>query len=136
LPLFGGREDHALADRLYGELPAILNVARQGFLRLRKRGHFIQPESAREAIGELEALGSPVGAFIREQCSVGPEYEIEAELLFAGWRNWCNANGRKKHGTVQTFGRDLRAKLPGLKTVRPREGDDRHRKYAGIDLKR
>ena len=132
---FFGREDHGLADRLFGELPAILNVARQGFLRLRKRGHFIQPESAQEAIGELEALGSPVGAFIREQCNVGPAFEIEVELLFIGWLNWCKANGRKKHGTIQTFGRDLRAKLPGLKIVRPREGDDRHRKYVGIDLK-
>ena len=102
---------------------------------MRKRGHFIQPDSAQEAIGELEALGSPVGAFIRERCNVGPAFEIEVESLFDGWLNWCRANGRKKHGTIQTFGRDLRAKLPGLKTVRPREGDDRHRKYVGIDLK-
>jgi putative DNA primase/helicase len=132
---FFGREDHGLADRLFGELPGILNTARQGLLRLRKRGHFIQPESAQEAIAELESLGSPVGAFVREQCNVGPAFEIETELLFTSWLNWCQANGRKKHGTVQTFGRDLRATLPSVKIVRPREGDDRHRKYVGIDLK-
>ena len=134
---FFGREDHGLADRLYGELPGILNVARRGFLRLRKRGHFIQPESAQEAIAELEALGSPVGAFIREQCNVGPAFEIEVELLFdrlaqAG----AKRNGRKKHGTIP----DVRARsarqaawpenCPSTRRRRPASQVCRHRSEA------
>jgi hypothetical protein len=33
--------------------------------------------------------------------------------------------GRKDPGTKQTFGRDLKAAIPSLRTTRPRDGDDR-----------
>jgi putative DNA primase/helicase len=45
--------------------------------------------------------------------------------------------GRRKRisGTKQTFGRDLKAAIPSLRTTRPRDGDDRYRVYEGIALK-
>jgi len=43
--------------------------------------------------------------------------------------------GRKEHGTKQTFGRDLKAALPSLRSTRPRDDDNRHRSYEGIGLK-
>ena len=44
---FFGREDLGLATRLLTELPGILNWARAGYLRIRKRGYFLQPAHQR-----------------------------------------------------------------------------------------
>jgi len=75
LPLtrsFYGEEDTELTDKLIAELPGILNWALDGLDRLRARGRFIQPESGKERIQELEDLSSPVGVFVRERCVVAP----------------------------------------------------------------
>ena len=37
-------------------------------------------------------------------------------------------------GTAQTFGRDLRAAVPGLNVIQPREDGDRLRLYQGVGL--
>jgi putative DNA primase/helicase len=133
---FFGREDRGLRNRLLGELPGILNWALAGYARMRKRGYFLQPESAADAIAELEALGSPIATFIKERCTVLPGRQCLPELLFSEWRNWCEANGRKEPGTVQSFGRDLRAAVPGLKIVQPRTDGGRMRMYEGIAIAR
>ena len=131
---FYGREDKGLGNRLMTEMPGILNWAREGYLRLRKRGYFIQPESAMDAIDELEALGSPIAAFLKERCTVAPGHQCPQDRIFEAWRDWCAENGRKEPGTAQSFGRDLRAAVPGLRVSRPRMDGDRVRVYEGIDL--
>ena len=77
-----GREDTHLSERLLAERPGILLWAIEGLRRLRERGHFVQPASGREMIGELEDLSSPIGAFIRDLCVVGVEREILVRDLF------------------------------------------------------
>ena len=132
---FYGREDPALTARLLTELPGILNWALHGYCRLRERGYFVQPNSARDAIEDLEVLSSPIKAFINDNCRVGPGLTVPIELLYQTWRMWCEKVGRKDAGTKQTFGRDLRAAVPGLKTTQPRDGDNRDRRYEGVGLK-
>jgi putative DNA primase/helicase len=132
---FYGREDPGLTARLLTELPGILNWALVGYRRLRERGYFVQPPSARETIEDLEALASPIKAFIKERCHVGPGHKVSVELIYQNWRTWCETIGRKDAGTKQTFGRDLKAAIPSLRTIRPRDGDDRYREYEGIGLK-
>jgi putative DNA primase/helicase len=61
---FFGREDLGLAGRLLSELPGIMNWSLVGYRRLQQRGHFVQPASANQAVEELEALGSPVKAYV------------------------------------------------------------------------
>ncbi|MER8783232.1 phage/plasmid primase, P4 family [Mesorhizobium sp. M1006] len=131
---FFGREDRGLGNRLLGELPGILNWARAGYIRLRQRGYFLQPESARDAIDELEALGSPVAAFVKQRCTVAPGLQCLPERVFEEWKVWCEANGRKEAGTLQSFGRDLRAVVSGLKVSRPRVEGQQVRIYEGIDI--
>jgi putative DNA primase/helicase len=131
---FYGREDPGLTARLLTELPGILNWALHGYRRLRQRGFFIQPESAKEAVEQLEMLASPIKAFIQDRCNVKPGLTVPVELLYQTWKLWCDTVGRKP-GTKQTFGRDLRTAVPSLRTTRPRDGDDRHRMYEGITLK-
>jgi len=129
-----GREDSGLTDALLRELPAILNWAMVGFKELRLRGRFAVPKSSAEAMQELEDLASPMTAFIRDKCSVGAGQTVPVEELFDVWRHYCEETGREHPGTRQTFGRDLRAVLPTLRTIMPRYGDSRMRSYAGIGL--
>jgi len=133
---FYGREDSALTEKLTAELPGLLLWAIEGRDRLTKRGHFIQPASAQQAADELADLGSPIGAFIRDLCVVGPEYAVTPETLYAAWATWCTDQHRDHPGTVQTFGRDLRAAVPGLDTSRPRDSvsGERVRYYQGVGL--
>jgi hypothetical protein len=57
---FYGREDLGLTDRLLTELPGISNWSIAGWQRLSERRHFVQPNSALNAVRQLEYLGSPI----------------------------------------------------------------------------
>jgi putative DNA primase/helicase len=131
---FYGKEDMGLTERLLGELPGIFNWSIEGWQRLQERAHFQQPASSKDAINELYDLGSPVGAFIRERCEIGAGHTVECGVLFKNWKEWCSEQGRDRPGTLQTFGRDLRAAAPGLKTTRSRTWEGRTRYYEGIGL--
>jgi P4 family phage/plasmid primase-like protien len=131
-----GREDTKLTERLLPELPGILLWAIKGWRRLRERGYFVQPKSGVKLVTELEDLASPVGAFIRDCCIVGPGHEEFCREMFEKWKGWCEDKGQRDHGTEQVFGRDLRAALPSLDMRQPRVEGGRVRKYVGIRLRR
>jgi putative DNA primase/helicase len=117
---FYGREDQTLTARLLMELPGILNWCIAGWRRLVQHGHFVQPRSALDHVRQLEDLASPIGAFLRERCVIGAGHTVEINRLFKLWREWCTEQGRDHPGTAQSFGRDLRAAIPGLKVSQPR----------------
>jgi putative DNA primase/helicase len=129
-----GREDTRLTDRLLVELPSILLWAIEGWRRLRERGYFVQPDAGREMLGELEDLSSPVGAFVRARCKVGPGCTVEKQMLFNAWKQWCEEQNRERPGDAATFGRNLRAVLPHLGESYPRQGEGRVYVYEGIAL--
>ena len=112
---FFGREDHDLTGKLLAELPGILLWAVEGWRRLQERGRFVQPETGDELLGQLHDLTSPVGAFVRERCTVGPHYRVLLRELFAEWKKWCDSCGRKEAGTEANFGRELSAAVPTLR---------------------
>lgn len=131
---FFGKEDRGLGNRLIGELAGILNWGLAGYRRLRERGHFTQPETAEDAVNELAELGSPIATFLKEKCLVAPGGQVAPMVLYREWVEWCAANGRSTAGTKQTFGRDLRAVVPGLKIAQPRIVGKQERIYEGISL--
>ena len=131
---FLGKEDTALGDRLMKELPSILLWAIGGWQRLKKRGHFVQPDSSNEAIEEMMDLASPTAAFVRDWCVTGPTAEILAKDLYEGWKLWCTEQGRDQAGTLQVFGRDLRAALPRIGMRQHRSEGEVRRVYHGIGL--
>ena len=132
---FYGSEDLGLTSRLMQELPNILRWAMDGRDRLAARGYFRQPESARQALSELEDLGSPIGAFLRERCIVEPRREVERDRFYQAWLDWCRQEGRDHPGTSITFGKQLRAAIPGIRTSQPRAaGGMRVRCYVGVGL--
>ena len=132
---FYGREDRGLMAKLRPELPGILHWSLAGLDRLQARGHFISPKSACEAVREMGDLGSPISAFLRDRCHVEPGASVLTHDLYAAWSSWCHDHGRDHRGTAQTFGRDLSAAVPGLKTTQPREGGERVRRYEGVRLR-
>ena len=110
---FFGREDRALTEKLLTELPGILNWAIEGYRRLRERGRFVVPDSAQEAIDDIETLGAPVKAFIRERCVTDPRVWVTVDDLWAAWKSWSDKEGSADHiGTKQWFGRNLRSAEP------------------------
>jgi putative DNA primase/helicase len=131
---FYGHEDRGLTNKLLEELPGILNWAIKGWQRLRERGHFLQPETARDAINTLEDLGSPIGAFLRDTCEVGDGRTVSVDAIYDAWEGWCEGQGQKP-GTKAIFGKELHAALPGLKMSFPHEGNERVRTYVGVGLR-
>jgi putative DNA primase/helicase len=127
-----GRENTALTGELLPELPGILNWALDGLERLRVAGRFTEPPSSRDAIIALQDLVSPIAAFVRDRCLRGP-HEIPCAELYRAWKDWAAEMGHRVI-SVQSFGRDLRAVIPTLRMIRPRDGDDRVRHYHGVTL--
>src|SRR5262249_19622377 len=133
---FYGCEDHGLTDALLAELPGILLWAISGWQSLKERGRFIQPESSRELLDELNDLSSPIGAFVRGQCIVAPEALGGVDRLYEAWKNWCQASGKVHASDKATFGRDLLALLPQVRKSRPRaENGEREYAYVGLELR-
>ncbi|MDZ7733980.1 MAG: phage/plasmid primase, P4 family [Acidimicrobiia bacterium] len=131
---FLGEENPKLTDELLEELPGILSWSLDGLDTLTAEGHFPEPAATREAMTALQDLASPVAAFVRDRCQVGPEHEADVEQVWRAWQDWCQANGRDRPGTKQVFGRDLRAAVPGLSLAHPRDGETRHRVYCGLGV--
>jgi putative DNA primase/helicase len=132
---FLGREDPTLTDTLLREAPGIFNWALDGLDRLLARGYFEQPAVSRDAMQRLEDLASPVSAFVRDRCVIGPVHEVEKDVLWAAWKDWCIGEGKDRAGTKAVFYRDLHAAYPGLRATRPEVDGKRVQVYVGIDLR-
>ena len=131
---FYGREDHKLTARLLTERPGILLWAIEGWQRLRERGHFVQPTAADELLTELNDLASPVGAFLREQCNIGPEYEVPRGTLYEHYATWAKTKGRQHVEDETGFGRAFRAALPAVGTTQHRIDGQPVRFYRGVGI--
>jgi putative DNA primase/helicase len=131
---FFGRENPQLTNELLVELPGILLWAVEGWRRLRERGHFEQPLSGAELLSDLRDLTSPIGAFLNDCCCIGPGYRVSVQGLYAEWRNWCAAHGRREPGTDGSFGRDLLAAVPTIRKRQQRFAGGRESVYEGIGL--
>lgn len=131
---FFGKEDRGLMHRMTPERPGILNWAIAGYERLCNRGFFQQPASANDSIRDLEDLGSPISAFLRDKCIIASGKSVLCSMLFDEWKTWCDSQNRGNAGTLQTFGRDIRAAIPGLKVVQHRDLGGVNRYYEGVGI--
>ena len=129
-----GKEDHGLTDRLLTELPSILQWAMAGWKQLRDQGRFAVPESGRRLAEEMEELGSPVTAFVRDECVAGEEHEVSRADLHEAFAAWAKENGKKVVTDSAGFGRDLRAAIPNIHDVQHRVFGKPVRFYHGIGL--
>ncbi len=126
-----GKEDRTLKRRLAPELPGILLWAMEGWKRLNARGHFVQPASSCQMLGQMEAIASPIGAFIRDRCTVGEGRSVLVDDLYSEYSRWCEEQGRDAPDKG-VFGRDMFAAVPGLARTQPRVGNKRPPTYQGV----
>jgi putative DNA primase/helicase len=131
---FYGKEDLDLLRRLMLELPGILLWAIEGWKRLHTRGYFVQPESGKAMVEELEELTSPIGMFVKERCTVGPEHDVSIKTLFGAWQEWCKEKNREQVGDESAFGRNLRTVVPTLATKQVKTQSVHSRHFVGISL--
>jgi putative DNA primase/helicase len=129
-----GHEDPDLEGALHTELAGILNWSLDGLDRLHAAGRFTRPASTDDAIIALQDLASPVAAFVRDRCTRDLGAEVPCDDLYRAWKSWAEDNGHKP-GSTQTFGRNLRAVIPGLRVARLRDDGDRQRVYRGVALR-
>lgn len=132
---FLGREDTDLVEKLLPELPGILLWSIAGWGRLRERGRFVLPESAKETVQTLEDLAAPVVAFVRERCELEPAAIIRKVDLYHAFSAWCNERGDMRPVDAAVFGVDLLAAFPEVRTSKPRSEGNRVPSYAGLRLR-
>ena len=130
---FLNREDRTLEDRLVPDMPGILNWALEGLDRLNLNGRFTAPESSKDAATMMMDLASPVSAFVRERCELGPDKTVARDVLYMAWKLWADTNGHQA-GAKITFGRSLNAAVPGLGRADLSARDKRVHGYRGIGL--
>jgi putative DNA primase/helicase len=128
---FYGAEDHSLEGKLLAELPGILHWAMDGLDRLRQRGRFVQPKSGAGLAAELDRMASPIGAFVREQCTVEAGAKTLVSELFRAWVDWCRDAGQNHLDTSATFAKKLYAAYPDITVAQPREFNQK-RVFVGI----
>jgi putative DNA primase/helicase len=128
-----GREDLGLEPALCAELTGILNWALDGLQRLSATNKFTRPPTADQAITDMRDLASPVGAFVRDRCVVGPEHQIKTDDLYSAYKLWADEAGHIKRNK-ELFGRDLKAVARGIHKQRSRHGAERSHVYVGIDI--
>jgi putative DNA primase/helicase len=130
-----GKEDLDLEPDLHRQLPGILNWALDGLQRLTvaNANRFTQLPTSDDAILSLRDLASPVAAFVREKCKVGPKETILVDTLYAAYKIWADNNGHPK-SPKHVFGRDLRAAAPSIDRAQLGSTNCRTPAYTGIRL--
>jgi putative DNA primase/helicase len=96
LECFLGKEDSDLSRKLIAELPGIFNWAIEGLKRLRKRGRFTMPDSSADVLQEYIEGSNPLADFLADDCEFYPDFTIEKDELYAGYRKWAEKQGIKK----------------------------------------
>ncbi len=131
---FLGREDPGLTDAITAELPGILNWSLDGLAALVQRGRFAEPAGSADARLTMKDMASPVSAFVRDRCTLGPDHETTVDRLWTAWKSWCDEAGNHP-GNRATFGRNLQAVAPQVRRTRPRDDTGRQTPtYTGITL--
>jgi len=106
---FFGREDTGLTERLYEEMPGILNWALEGLDRLNKRGRFAEADSSRGIRDEVEEIASPVRAFMVDHTEPAEGERVEIGTLYAVYSRWCAEQGQEHCLRLNTFSRAIRS---------------------------
>ena len=132
---FLDQEDRTLDGRLRAELPGILQWAITGWRRLQVAAAFPVPASTAGDHEDLRGLASPLTQFVEAHLRVDAAGEAPVDAVFACWRRWCERTGHRWPGTVQAFGRDLRALVGEVATHQRGSGPRRVRVYRGVALR-
>ena len=119
-------QDPDLITKLKGELPGILTWDVHGCLEYQKDG-LQEPEAVRAATDGYRAESDVFGAFLEEETETSHSLSVEAGVLYARYKDWCERTGERPK-TQTMFGRYLGER--GLE--RSNDPSTRRRIYLGI----
>jgi putative DNA primase/helicase len=108
------QRDSKLNEKLREEWPGILAWAVQGCLKWRRDGLGV-PEAVMRAGGQWQNSADHIRKFSNEEVILDPGNSVQASVLYAHYKAWCERNGEKPVRDV-TF----KAKLEGLDVTHKR----------------
>lgn len=123
-------KDRNLKEKLVAELPDILLWAVEGLKRLKKRGHFLPPESVEKEVDDYLHKSNHVALFLEESCEkTGNSTDRESRTrLYQLYQSFCRDNGYKAYSSRNFYDRLEKSGLQQLKS-----NDNRY--FLGIKLK-
>ena len=83
------QQDKRLADRLFSELPGILEWAMQGCIEWREIG-LAPPASVLESTQAYREDNDSIGQWIETACSLEPKLRTSTKDLYDSYREWCD----------------------------------------------
>ena len=89
-------------------------------------------DQEKEALAEFRRASDPVAAFVAERCEAGEKLTVSKRDLFAAFQAFCRQENHQDELNQATFGKRLRALVPGICEERPRSGATRERVWKGI----
>lgn len=126
------QRDDYLEQKLFAELPGILNWAIGGYIQYQKYG-LAPPEDITVVTKEYEKESDPLGMFMQSEAILGPkDYTCmeKAKDVIERFKRFCQRNGFSEM-PIQAFGRRMREK--GIE--KRHHGLSRDLFYFGIRLK-
>lgn len=124
------------------EGPGLLRWALDGLRSLRRRGHFVQPESGLQTLGGIKEANSDILTFLDEACErSGPDvpsrrrYSVPRDALYRAYRRWSDRRGVPESRITgpQEFHRRMGA-VRGVTAGRPVVDKKQVHSYFGIRL--
>lgn len=116
--------DRSLKSRLPAEASGILNWLIEGFWKLALEKEMPHGgKNSRSLLGVFAASNDPVGRFVADCCQLHIGGEVNKKVLFAGFVEWCNANGIVTNPDDSSyFFRMLRSRFPQFRYIRRKHG--------------
>ena len=118
-----------------GELPGMLRWALAGLARLKRQKTFTVPLVSAAALEEYRDEQNPARVFLRDHTQASHSEEVETQILYAAYADWCRAHGFRVHPD-SWFGKEVKRFWPHTEKQRPRangwEGKSRKYVYSGI----
>src|SRR5829696_9163515 len=87
-------QDKGLPKKLRAELGGILAWAVEGCLEWRREG-LQAPEEVRKATGQYRSEMDVVGAFLQDECEIGPDHKEPFTALYKRYEEWCEEGGER-----------------------------------------
>jgi len=82
-----------LSALLHLERAAVFHWAIVGYIRLKRRGHFLQVEQSERFKEEYRLQNDTEQSFVNECCEMEPGATIQSSALYDAYRDWTRNNG-------------------------------------------
>jgi P4 family phage/plasmid primase-like protien len=109
------KQDKNLVDSTWweksGELPGIFNWALAGLIRLKERGHFIEPRASIDAKADYRQESNPASTFLAEYLVSPIGRSVPSNALYRTYSAWMNNRGCQALGESQ-FCKEVKRAFP------------------------